>query len=160
ASKPADPKTQKAVTDAENKLAAAREQLKSAQAAMANPKPLDHPLGPVFPSSSTGRRLALARWIAGRDNPLTARVAVNHIWLRHVGSPLVATPANFGLKGKWPTHPELLDWLAVEFMEQGWNMKHIHRLIVTSAAYRMESSAAGVDDPNLQADPENQYLWR
>jgi hypothetical protein len=167
--KPGDAKTQAAVSEAEKKLAALREETKRAQAALANPKPLDNPLGPVYPASSTGRRLALARWIASRDNPLTARVAVNHIWMRHMGAPLVATVANFGVNGKRPTHPDLLDWLAIEFMEgasgrvhprRGWNMKHLHRLIVTSSAYRMESFPSGADDPNLRADPENVYLWR
>ena len=72
--------------------------------------------GPVYPTTSTGRRLALARWIADRNNPLTARVAINHIWMRHFGSPLVPTVFDFGLNGKPPTHPALLDWLAVELM--------------------------------------------
>ena len=79
------------------------------------------------------------RWPSGstsRDNPLTARVAVNHIWARHFHAPLVASVYDFGRNGARPTHPELLDWLAVELMETGWSMKHLHRLIVTSAAYR------------------------
>ena len=75
------------------------------------------PLSPVYPKTSTGRRAALARWITDRDNPLTARVAVNHIWRWHFGRPLVATTFDFGRNGKPPTHPELLDWLAVELME-------------------------------------------
>ena len=86
-----------------------------------------------FPTTSTGRRTALAKWITDRQNPLTARVAVNHIWARHFGKPLVATVFDFGRKGAPPTHPELLDWLAVELMEHDWSMKHLHRLIVTSA---------------------------
>jgi len=109
------------------------------------------------PPSSTGRRLALAQWIAHRNNPLTARVAVNHIWMRHFGKPLVASVANFGLVGQKPTHPELLDYLAVEFMESGWSMKKLHRLIVTSTTYRLGSQAA--DNANLKADPENRFLW-
>jgi hypothetical protein len=113
----------------------------------------------VNPASSTGRRLALAKWIASKDNPLTARVAVNHIWMRHFGRPLVPTVANFGPAGKAPTHPELLDWLAVEFMESGWSMKKLHRLLVTSQTYRL-SSHAGKGDPRLAADPENRTLWR
>ena len=79
---------------------------------------------PVYPATSTGRRLALARWITSTDNPLTARVAVNHIWLRHFGTPLVPTVFDFGLNGKPPTNQPLLDWLAVELMENGWRMKH------------------------------------
>jgi hypothetical protein len=77
--------------------------------------------------------------------------------MRHFGAPLVPTVANFGLNGKPPSHPELLDWLAVEFMESGWSMKHLHRLIVTSGAYRL-SSRAGAEA--LKLDPENRYLWR
>ncbi len=111
-----------------------------------------------FPRTSTGRRTALANWIADPRNPLTARVLVNHVWARHFGAPLVATVFDFGRKGARPTHPELLDWLAVEFTEHGWSIKHLHRLIVTSRAYRMSSSNAGAAD--LAADPENKYLWR
>src|SRR5207248_7633074 len=71
----------------------------------------------VYPQTSTGRRSALARWLIDAKNPLTARVAMNHIWLRHFGQAIVATPSNFGLNGRAPTHPQLLDWLAAEFME-------------------------------------------
>jgi Protein of unknown function (DUF1553) len=113
-----------------------------------------------FPTTSTGRRTALAKWITDRRNPLAARVAVNHIWARHFGKPLVATVFDFGRKGARPTHPELLDWLAVEFMENGWSLKHLHRLIVTSDAYRLSSSPAGAMAETLKADPENRYLWR
>jgi hypothetical protein len=113
-----------------------------------------------FPKTSTGRRSALAAWLTDRKNPLTARVAVNHIWARHFGTPLVATVFDFGRKGAAPTHPELLDSLAVDFMEHGWSMKRVHRLIVTSAAYRMSSSAADADAKTLAADPENRYYWR
>lgn len=112
-----------------------------------------------FPHISTGRRTALAQWITDPRNPLTARVAVNHLWGRHFGEPLVATTFDFGRNGAKPTHPELLDWLAIEFMEQGWSMKHLHRLIVTSSAYRMTSSIAGGESA-LAADPENCGLWR
>jgi hypothetical protein len=114
------------------------------------------PLSPVYPTKSSGRRRALAQWITSPDNPLTARVAVNHIWIRHFGKPLVESVYDFGRNGKKPTHPELLDWLACELMDHGWSMKHLHRLIVTSSAYRMQSRAAG---PNSVADSENRYLW-
>ena len=118
----------------------------------------------LFPATSTGRRRALADWIVDPRNPLAARVAVNHIWMRHIGKPLVATVFDFGRKGNVPTHPELLDWLASELVEgppggKPWSMKHLHRLIVTSAAYRMGSSTAGAE-ANLAADPDNQFLWR
>jgi mono/diheme cytochrome c family protein len=116
------------------------------------------PLVKVDPMVSSGRRLALAKWITDKQNPLTARVAVNHIWMRHFGTPLVPTVANFGLNGKKPTHPELLDYLAIEFMDSGWSMKKFHRLIVTSKAYRL--SSANGDGPNKKIDPENRYYWR
>ena len=102
--------------------------------------------------------MTLARWIANRDNALTARVAVNHIWLRHFGAALVPTVFDFGLNGAAPWHPQLLDWLAVEFMESGWSMKHMHRLIVTSQAYRRDSFATSPE--NLARDVDNVYLWR
>ena len=90
-----------------------------------------------FPTTSTGRRSALAKWITDARNPLTARVAVNHIWLRHFGKPLVSTVFEFGKKGARPTHPELLDFLAVELRDHGWSMKYLHKLLVMSNAYRL-----------------------
>ena len=122
-----------------------------------------------FPSTSTGRRTALAQWITDPRNPLAARVAANHIWMRHMGKPLVATVFEFGRKGNAPTHPELLDWLASELVDgpqrggsrggPGWSMKHLHRLICTSAAYRMGSSIAGAEAA-LKIDPDNALIWR
>jgi Protein of unknown function (DUF1553)/Protein of unknown function (DUF1549)/Planctomycete cytochrome C len=112
-----------------------------------------------FPTTSSGRRSALAKWMTEADNPLTARVAVNHIWLRHFGKPLVPTVFDFGRKGTPPTHPELLDWLAVELRESGWSMKHLHRLIVTSNTYCMTSSSATAT-ANRATDPENRAYWR
>ena len=112
-----------------------------------------------FPTTSTGRRRALAYWLTDRRNPLTARVAVNHIWARHFGAPIVPTIFDFGRKGLAPTHPELLDWLAVEFMDNGWSMKHLHRLMVTSDAYRRGSSIRG-NERSAALDPENRWLWR
>ncbi|MEW6157989.1 MAG: DUF1553 domain-containing protein, partial [Verrucomicrobiota bacterium] len=103
------------------------------------------------------RRLALAEWIAHRENPLTARVMVNRIWQYHFGEGLVATPSDFGANGAAPTHPELLDWLAVEFIEQGWSIKQLHRLIVTSATYR-QSSQTRAD--GLARDAGTRWLWR
>ncbi len=112
---------------------------------------------PSYPTTSTGRRLALARWITERNNPLAARVAVNHIWLRHFGKGIVPTEFDFGRNGQPPTHPALLDWLADEFMSHGWSMKYMHRLIVTSRAYRMDSQT---NPTNLSRDRDNRYLWR
>ena len=118
----------------------------------------DDPLVTFGPQSS-GRRTALAHWITDPANPLTPRVAVNQIWMRHLGEPLVATVFDFGRKGARPTHPELLDWLAAEFVEHGWSMKHLHYLITTSATYRMSSSLAGADAA-MAKDPENRHWWR
>jgi Protein of unknown function (DUF1553) len=117
------------------------------------------PFSPIYPSTSSGRRSALARWIANTQNPLTARVAVNHMWLRHFGQALVESTDNLGIQGRRPLHPELLDWLAVELMENGWSMKHIHRIIVTSRAYR-RSSNPPPDHANFGIDRDNQYYWR
>ncbi|MCW5980285.1 MAG: PSD1 domain-containing protein [Bryobacteraceae bacterium] len=144
----------------EKKRGAALARLEAAANALKEPAEGYTPIGPKYPASSTGRRLALARWIASKDNPLTARVAINHIWLRHFGKPLVPTVFNFGLSGKPPSHPELLDWLASEFMDRDWDMKAIHRLIVTSRAYRMRSSPQAPDPPQSKIDPDNVYLWR
>ncbi|MEK0425474.1 MAG: Chromosome partition protein Smc, partial [Planctomycetota bacterium] len=116
------------------------------------------PLSTQYPKTSTGRRRALASWISSAKNPLTARVGVNHLWMRHFQQPLVKTVFDFGRNGASPSHPELLDWLAVEFMESGWSIKHLHRLIVTSEAYQRQSSASG--NPSLTRDPENRWYWR
>ncbi len=107
---------------------------------------------------TSGRRLALAEWIASRDNPLTARVIVNRIWHHHFGRGIVRTLDNLGRMGDLPTHPELLDWLAVEFMDRGWSFKEMHRLLMTSEAYRMAS--AFPHEASAAADPENDLLWR
>lgn len=106
---------------------------------------------------ASGRRLALARWMTQPNHPLTARVAVNQIWSRHFGRGIVASVSNFGRSGVPPSHPELLDWLATEFVQQGWSMKHLHRMIVTSQAYRQTSQ---VTPEVLAADPENVLLSR
>jgi hypothetical protein len=112
-----------------------------------------------FPATSTGRRKALALWITSPQNPLAARVAVNHIWSRHLDQPLAANTFDLGRNSASPSNPELLDWLATELIEHGWSMKHIHRLIVNSATYRMSSSVAGAEQ-KLTKDPDNRYWWR
>jgi len=107
---------------------------------------------------TSGRRLALAKWIGSPDNPLTARVIVNRLWQKHFGRGIVSTLENFGRMGEAPTHPELLDWLAVEFMKGGWRIKAINKLMMMSEAYQMASSFD--DRASAEADPENRYLWR
>ena len=110
----------------------------------------------IKPTENTpGRRAALANWIASNDNPLTARVIVNRLWQHHFGRGIVASSGDFGVTGDRPTHPELLDWLATELTAKGWSLKHIHRLMVTSAAYKQ--SAKG--DAGAKLDPDNALLW-
>lgn len=113
------------------------------------------PLSPK--GKSTGRRAALACWLTRPDHPLTARVLVNRLWQHHFGRGLVATPSDFGTQGEPPTHPELLDWLAAELIAQGWSLKALHRLMVTSATYRQ--APRGWPE-TLRRDPENRWLGR
>ena len=113
-----------------------------------------------YPKTSSGRRTALANWLTHRNHPLTARVAVNHIWLRHFGTPLVETVNDFGLRAPRPMHQDLLDYLTVEFIESGWDMKHLHRLILTSKAWQRSSSNLAADKKTLAADPGNLHYWR
>ena len=157
---------------ADQQIVAAKTAVETATKALAAESDKYTSLTPTYPQQSTGRRKALAEWITRADQPLTPRVAINHIWARHFGRPLVATVADFGRSGAQPTHPELLDWLAVELCESGWSMKHIHRLIVTSATYRQSSTTerdraetsvpienrqSAIDNPT---DPDNRWLWR
>jgi hypothetical protein len=124
---------------------------------------------PAKDAKTSGRRLAFAKWLTQPGHPLTARVIVNRLWLHHFGEGLVSTPENFGRSGSPPSHPELLDWLAVELIESGWSLKHIQRLIVSSAAYRQSSRIAD-SKPSSQPqsairnpqsiDPDNRLLWR
>src|SRR5690606_11418240 len=109
-----------------------------------------------IPDGRSGR-LALARWLTEPSHPLTARVAVNRIWMGHFAEGLVRTPSDFGLTGEPPTHPELLDWLADEYVRSGWATKNLHRLIVLSSAYRMSSQP---DFAAEELDPENRLLRR
>ncbi|QDU37689.1 Planctomycete cytochrome C [Maioricimonas rarisocia] len=163
--------------DAEKAVAKAKKKLEAATAAIESPgetfltlraslKALEGPdeteesRRQAYPEISTGRRTALARWMIDRRNPLTARVAVNHIWLRHFGQPLNETVADFGRQAKAPPLQDLLDWLAVELMENDWSMKHMHRLIVTSRAYRMSTEADLADEATRKTDPQNDYFWR
>jgi hypothetical protein len=106
---------------------------------------------------STGRRTALARWVTSKDNPLFARVMVNRMWQHHFGVGIAATPDNLGQSGAKPSHPELLDYLATEFIRSGWSVKALHRLIVRSGVYRQESK---LRDEAFQVNPDNRLLWR
>jgi len=111
---------------------------------------------------TSGMRLAFAQWLANPDHPLTARVIVNRIWQGHFGNGLVATPDNFGTTGTSPSHAELLDYLAVDFMKNGWSAKRLHKLIMMSTAYRQSALQAGQTwlDRARTIDPENSLLWR
>ncbi len=142
-------------------MVAASERVDAARKAVEKP-PADYPpLMPSYPEQSTGRRLALANWIVSKENPLTARVFVNHVWMRHFGQPLVPTVFDFGKNGRPPSHPALLDWLAVEFMKSNWDVKKLHRLLVTSRAYQMRSTMTGPEaDANRKVDPDNFLLWK
>ena len=189
--------------DAEKKLKAAQAALATAQKTFATSgtnytslratlKPFEGPDETEahrqlpYPTTSTGRRLAFANWLADRQNPLTARVLVNHVWTRHFGQPLVANVTDFGRRAAKPLHADLLDWLAVDFMEHGWSLKHLHRRMVLSEAYGMSSSsgveglksgrveearAANTVAPAYSStllplhlshslDPENKFYWR
>ncbi len=123
-----------------------------------NQEPAKIRLDPFKRWPTRSRRMALADWIASPENPLTARVMVNRLWYRHFGRGIVATPSDFGKLSGGPSHPELLDWLAGEFVAAKWSLKAMHRLIVTSSTYRQTSQR--VDAKAATIDPENRLLWR
>ena len=114
---------------------------------------------PPFPdgTSRTGRRLAFAKWLTRPEHPITARVLVNRVWYHHFGIGLVKSLENFGTKGERPSHPELLDWLAVKFVERGWSIKELHRIIMNSQTYRQSSF---ITDERRKLDPQNRQLSR
>ena len=119
---------------------------------------------PVFPAKQSGR-LELARWMASSEHPLTPRVMVNRVWRWHFGRGLVGSTDNFGILGDKPSHPELLDWLARAFMEDGWSVKDMHRLLMKSSVYQMASTHPSAGQPSSSpdaslVDPENKLLWR
>ena len=162
ATKPLTTAVKKLIATAKTTAATAAKQLATAEAAATTAaKPTDYKprVFKAYPASSSGRRLAFARWLTSPDNTLFARVAVNHLWLRHFGTGIIATPDDFGANGKKPTHPALLDWLAAEFIDSGYDLKHMHRLIIGSAVYR-RSSGSGAPGANDLADPDNVWLWR
>lgn len=108
-------------------------------------------------ASAVDDRLGLAKWMVSKDNPLTARVFVNHVWRLHFGRGIVETPGDFGIRGIPPTHPELLDWLAAEFVDSGWDVKRLHQLIVTSATFQQTSRVTAAQ---FSSDPENRWYSR
>ena len=112
---------------------------------------------PSDDAETSGRRRSLAEWLTDPSHPLTARVMVNRVWLGHFGRGIVATPSDFGTQGALPTHPELLDWLATELVAQGWSLKALHRILVTSATYRQSSAATA---ETLEQDPDNSLFSR
>jgi len=148
-----------AVKAAQGKIEAAQKALAKAVNELGEPEGTSYKSRSTddYPQTSTGRRLAFARWLIDRQNPLTARVAVNHIWARHFGQGLVPSVDDFGRNGRAATHPALVDWLASALMDSNWEMKGIHRLIVTSATYRQSSVAR---EEELARDPDDTYLWR
>ncbi|HBJ86148.1 MAG TPA: hypothetical protein DDZ88_20240 [Verrucomicrobiales bacterium] len=169
----ADPKAK----DAEKKIKAAREALEKTRKKAAAPgetytslpASLKAQEGPeestnatvqTYPDTSTGRRLAFANWIADKRNPLTARVLVNQVWMRHFGAPLVANMDDFGRRSLAPLHQDILDTLTVDFMNNGWSLKHLHRAMVLSELYRRSSSNAEADAATVAADPDNASYWR
>lgn len=109
---------------------------------------------------STNRRLQFARWLTSDRHPLTARVFVNRVWMHHFGRGLVETPTDFGQLGARPTHPELLDWLAADFVEHGWDLKRLHRMLVLSTAYRQSSREIDAPPAGREQDPELYLLWK
>ncbi|WP_417383335.1 PSD1 and planctomycete cytochrome C domain-containing protein [Gimesia sp.] len=155
-----DQERAKKLTAAQTLVTQSRTQLTSAQNPVEASSTQYTALSRIFPEQSTGKRTALARWITSRDNPLTARVAVNHIWMRHFGKPLVKSVYNFGRSGAEPSHPELINWLAAEFMDQKWSIKHLHRVILTSETYQRSSKGVPADHQNLTHDRDNLLLWK
>lgn len=168
-----DPKAK----DADKKIKTAREALEKAKKASespgdtytALPASLKAQEGPEeknnatvqsYPDTSTGRRLAFARWIADKRNPLTARVLVNQVWTRHFGASLVPNGDDLGLRCSTPLHQDILDSLTVDFMASGWSLKHLHRAMVLSELYRRSSSNADADAATVAADPDNANYWR
>ena len=169
----ADPKAK----DAQKKIKAARETFEKAQKKAAAPGEVYTSLpaslkaqeGPeennnatvqTFPDTSTGRRLAFAKWITDKRNPLTARVLVNQVWMRHFGAPLVANMDDFGRRSLAPLHQDILDTLTVDFMNNGWSLKQLHRAMLLSELYRRSSSNAEADAATVAADPDNVNYWR
>lgn len=154
----AEAKWKMATADDSKAKAAAKKLVEAAKKKMAEKVSTKYtPRDESYLDRSTGRRTAFARWLANKENPLTARVAANHVWLRHFEYGLVPTVNEFGANGREPSHPALLDWLAAELMNADWSLKALHKTIVLSSTYRMDSTP---DSASLAIDPDNIYLWR
>jgi hypothetical protein len=136
-----------------------REVQPGAVSVLATPQPFTW-TPPGKQARTSGRRLAFAHWLTQPQHPLTARVLVNRLWLHHFGEGLVSTPDNFGHAGARPSHPELLDWLATEFVRRGWSIKAMHRLLLLSSTYRQASTATPAHASAKTIDPDNRLLWR
>ena len=155
---------------AENKLANARKALeqdggehtplRGSRMALVSNVDKEPEYSAIYEKQSTGRRFALAKWITSSENPLAARVAINHIWMRHFGTPLVKSSFDFGRRIPKPEHAELLDWLASELIASGWSMKKIHRIILTSETWKRTASNLHADPKTIKTDKNNQYYWR
>lgn len=156
----ADDKQKKAAAAASTKLQELNKQLDATRGEVESGSTEYAALGTQYPRTSSGRRLAYARWIVDPDNPLTARVAVNQVWMRLTGRPLVERVFDFGLRQTAPEHLELLDWLAVELVESGWSMKHLIRTILRSGFYQLDSHPGPNDSPMVISDPDNRMFWR
>lgn len=161
--KPADENLKKAFQTAEQALTKTDSKytpIRGSFKALETPAHKEPQYAATYAKTSTGRRLALAKWIVDRENPLTARVAVNHIWTRHFGEPLVETVFDFGRSAPKPEHAELLDYLSAELIESGWSMKHLHQLMVASRTYRLASTNLGAAPDTFAKDPNNTFYWR
>jgi len=152
-------KTQQQLSQAEDKPVVYKP-IRGSRKALESPAHKEQDYPATYSPVSTGRRLALAQWITSTQNPLTARVMVNHVWIRHFGQPLVESTFDFGLRAPEPLHRDVLDLLAWEFMNSGWSFKHLHRLIVSSDTYALSASSKASDPATSSRDPDNRYLWR
>ena len=153
-------KATEALQAAEKQLANLQKKLATAKGQLDSGSNQYTALGPHYSKTSSGRRLAFAKWITDRKNPLATRVLVNHVWLRHFGTPLVERTFDFGLRSEKPRLAPLLDWLAVQFMEDGWSLKKLHRRIVMSGVYRLNSSPSEASAATRAADPDNHTFGR
>jgi len=160
AAKAAHSKTMAELQASEKQLADLQKKLVTAKGQLDNGSDQYAPLGPQYPKTSSGRRLSFAQWITSRKNPLTARVLVNHVWMRHFDEPLLERIFDFGLRSDKPRHAALLDYLAVQFMEDDWSLKKLNKRIVMAGVYRLSSSSSKASAETRGADPDNHTLWR